>query len=208
MWEARAWCSACPWELSSELRVGFGAGFEAGVGAGAGVGPIPLLDLEMEQARMSLVALLDLRDLREQAVKLRVRRQERVTVFGVAVLKLTQAVEVKPPLLAFVAAVVHTAEVAGGPFVVCSVALVSAAGHYTEDSLLCLLVATVSAGAWERERCSGGEKAVGRWAEMQEFLVFGASGGSGRVQEQHAAIAGADAAADGSVDTVDAVVDN
>lgn len=103
---------------------------------------------------MSLVVLLYLR---EPAVKLRVRRQEQETVFGVAVLKLSQVAEVKPLLPAFVAAVVHTAESAGGILVVCSVALVSAVGHYTEDSLVRLLAATVSAGASERERYSGDE---------------------------------------------------
>lgn len=139
------------------------------------------------------------------------RRQEQVTVFGVAALKLTLVVEVKPLLPAFVAAVVRTAEVAGGTLVVCSVALASADGHYTEteDSLRCLLAATVSAGAWERERCSGDEKTVGPWAVMQcSLVVFGAGEGAGMGQGQHAATAGADAAAGGSVDTVDAVVDN
>lgn len=132
-----------------------------------------------------------------------------MTVFGVAALKLTRVVEVKPLLPAFVAAVVHTAEVAGGILVVCSVALASADGHYTEDSLLSLLAATVSAGAWERERCSGDEKTVGPRAVMQcSLVVFGASEGAAMGQDQHAAIAGADAAAGGSVDTVDAVVDN
>lgn len=142
-------------------------------------------------------------------MKLWAWRQERVNVLGSATLKQTQVVEAKPLLPAFVAAAVHTAEVAGGKFVVCSVALVSAVGNYTEDSLLCLLAATVSAGGWERERCSGDEKAVGQWAEMQGFLVFGAGVGPAEVQERHAAIAAADAAAaDGSVDTVDADVDN
>lgn len=155
---------------------------------------------------MSLVVLLCLR---EQAARPRARRQERVTVFVVAALKLNQVVEVKPLLPAFVAAVVHTAEVAGVTLLVCSVALASADGHYTEDSLLCLLAATVSAGAWERERCSGGEQTVGPRAVMQcSLVVFGASEGAAMGQEQHAAIAGADAAAGGFVDTVDAVVDN
>jgi hypothetical protein len=43
---------------------------------------------------------------------------------------------------------------------------------------------------------------------MQGFLVFDARGWRVRAQEQHAVIAGADAAADGSVDTVVAAVDN
>lgn len=43
---------------------------------------------------------------------------------------------------------------------------------------------------------------------MQGFLVFGASGWRVRTQEQHAVIAGAYAAADGSVDMADAAVGN
>lgn len=154
---------------------------------------------------MSLAVLLCLR---EQAVRLRVRRQEQVTVFGVAGLQLAQVAEVKPWLPAFVAAAVHNAEVAGGALVVCSVALVSADWHYIENSLLRLLAAAVSAGAWERERCSGDEETVGPQAEMQQFLVFGASGWPVRAQEQNAVVAGADAAAVGFVGMVDAVGDN
>lgn len=157
---------------------------------------------------MSWVVLLYLR---EQAVRLRVRRQEQVTVFGVAALQLTQVAEVKPWLPAFVAAAVHTAEVAGGALVVCSAVLVFADGHYTENSLVCLLAAVVFAGALEPERCSGDEETVGPGAELLWFLVFGESGRPVRAQEQDAVIAEADAAAAaaaGSVDMVDAVVDN
>lgn len=120
--------------------------------------------------------LLVLLCLLEPAVKLRARRQEQVTVLGVAVLKLTQAVEVKPLLPAFVAAVVHTAEVAAGPLFVCSVELVFADEHYTEGLRVHPLAATVSAGAWELERCSGDEEPVGPWAEMPVALVFGSCG--------------------------------
>lgn len=60
---------------------------------------------------------------------LRVRRQEQVAVFGLAAPKLSRAAEARPLLPASAAAVVHTAEVAGGTSVVRFVALVFAGWH-------------------------------------------------------------------------------
>lgn len=139
---------------------------------------------------------------------LRLWSQEQVTLFGLAVLRLSQAAEAKPLLPASVAAVVHTAAVAGGTSIAYFVVLVVAGGHYTEDLWVRLLAAVVSAGASERGRCSGVEKALGLRGEMQGFLAFGAVGWHVRTQGQHAVIAGAYAAADGSVDMVDAAVGN
>lgn len=133
-------------------------GWVAGFGAGFGTGPLPPQGLGLEQGLMSPLLLLRLL---EQAFELRVPRQEQVTEFVVATMKLTQVAEVESLLLASVAAVEHTAEAVGRTLVVCSVALAFAVGRYTEDSWVRLLAAAVSVGAWERERCSGDEKAVG-----------------------------------------------
>ena len=178
-------------------------GWVADFGVGLGTGSLPQQDLGLEQGLMSLVVLLCLL---EQAVELRVPRQVQVTEFAVAVMKLTQVAGVESLLPASVAGVVHTAEAAGRTLVVCSVALAFADGRYTEDSWVRLLVATVSAGAWERERCSGDEQVVGPWAEMLEVLVFDANSCFVRAQERHGVIAGPYAAAvDDSADMVDVV---